>query len=96
MYLEIKYIVLNIKVFTNSNRNHIEFINDYIKIHITSAPKHNRANIHTMKMLSELFNVSINNVIIIQGKNSSNKKIKIINPEKIPFKLPHDFFYYNN
>jgi len=96
MYLDIKYIVLDIKVSPNSKKNYIESIDNFIKINVTSAPKHNRANIHTIKILSELFNVSINNVIILQGKNSSNKKIKIINPEKIPSKLSKDFFYYDD
>lgn len=87
MYLDVKYIVLNIKVFPNSKKNNIEFNDNFIKINITSAAKHNRANIHILKILFELFNVSINNIVILHGKNSFNKKIKIINPQIIPFQL---------
>ena len=71
---------IKVKVVPNSSEQSIEKISkNEFKIKLKSVPEKNKANKELLKLLSEYFKVSTNNIKISKGFFSRNKTIEIKN-----------------
>ena len=71
-------IFLKVKVIPKSGCNKItDIINGTLKIKIKSAPEKNKANKELIKYLGKIFKVPGQCIIIVKGKTSPLKTIKI-------------------
>jgi hypothetical protein len=69
-----------VKVVPKSSRNKIEKISDEeYKVWVTAPPVDGKANEALAKILSDYFNVSKSNIIIVGGKTSKTKIVDISN-----------------
>ncbi|MCL5093564.1 MAG: DUF167 domain-containing protein [Patescibacteria group bacterium] len=70
---------INVKVFTKSSRNKVEYDKekDFYKIKVTVVPEKGKANEKVIELLADYFRVSKSQIYIIKGKNSSNKIVVI-------------------
>lgn len=77
--LEKKEIYLRFKVFPGAQKTEIKDILDdkTIKINIRAIPEKGKANNELMKFISKEFKVELKSVIILSGKSSRLKLIKI-------------------
>jgi uncharacterized protein (TIGR00251 family) len=57
---------------------------DSLKIRITAPPVDGKANQHLIKFLAKSFGVKQNEIEILSGETSREKRIAIKNPNKIP------------
>ena len=57
---------------------------DNLKIRITALPIDNKANKHLLKFLAKTFAVPNSHVKLMKGKNQRAKRVKILNPTKLP------------
>ncbi len=69
--------IITVKVITRSSQNKVEKIGDVYKVWVTKVPEKGKANELVLKLLAEFFRVSISQVEIIKGANSSTKLIRI-------------------
>lgn len=71
-------IFLKVKVIPKSGRNEItDIINGTLKIKIKSAPEKNKANKELIKYLGKILKVPGQSILIVKGKTSPQKTIKI-------------------
>ena len=78
-------LLLNLYVQPNAKQN--ELVGEYadkLKIRITAPPVDNKANKHLLKFLAKTFAVSISHIQLISGENQRIKRVKILNPTKLP------------
>jgi uncharacterized protein (TIGR00251 family) len=64
-----------------------EFCGEYgdsVKIRITAPPVDGKANQHLIKFLAKSFGVKQNDIEILSGETSREKRIAIKNPNKFP------------
>ena len=61
---------------------------DNLKIRITAPPVDNKANKYLLKFLANTFSVSPSRIKIIKGENQRNKRVEILNPQKLPEFIP--------
>jgi hypothetical protein len=81
-------LLLNLYVQPNAKKN--ELVGQHgntLKIRITALPVENKANKHLVKFLAKIFAVSISRVNILSGENQRTKRVKIINPAKLPIHI---------
>lgn len=57
---------------------------DAYKVRITAPPVDGKANAHLVKFLAKAFGVPKNNVEILTGESSREKRVKIKSPNKFP------------
>lgn len=75
-----KFIVIQIRVIPSSNNIKYQVMHDgTLKIYIKSAPEKGKANNELVKYLSKMLFIPINQISIISGISTKNKKIKILN-----------------
>ncbi len=80
-----EYLLLNLYVQPNAKQN--ELVGEYdnkLKIRITAPPVDNKANKHLLKFLAKIFAVSLSRIQLVSGENQRIKRIKILNPKKLP------------
>jgi len=78
-------LILDIRVQPKASLNTFaEVLGERIKIRITAAPVDGRANKHLTAFLAKQFHVAKSRIIIISGENGRNKRIRIIQPDKLP------------
>lgn len=61
-----------------------EILDDAIKIRITAPPVDGKANAHLIKFLASQFKVAKQQVSIIKGDTSRQKRVRIDNPQRLP------------
>ena len=71
-------LLLSVLIKPNSRTSKIEK-NDEIIVYVKSAPVKGKANKELIHILSIEWNISKNQISIISGHKSRNKKIKIVN-----------------
>ncbi|MCQ2574692.1 MAG: DUF167 domain-containing protein [Alphaproteobacteria bacterium] len=67
----------NVKVNPHSKQNKVIEDNGVLRVHVTTAPEHGRANEAVVELLSEYFKVPKSSISIIRGETCSNKVIRI-------------------
>ncbi len=67
-------MILELTVFPKSKKFSIVQKDGKIKVHLKSAPEHNKANLELIKELSKLFNCQVR---IISGLKSKAKKVEL-------------------
>jgi len=71
---------INVKVITRSSQSKVEVLPDGgLKVWLKAAPKEGKANQELIKTLADYYQVSKNQIRIINGLTSKNKIIKINN-----------------
>ena len=78
-------LLLNLYVQPNAKQN--ELVGEYadkLKIRITAPPVDNKANKHLLKFLAKTFAVSLSRIQLVSGENQRTKRVKILNPKKLP------------
>lgn len=78
-------LLLTLYVQPNAKQN--ELVGEYadkLKIRITAPPVNNKTNKHLLKLLAKTFAVSLSRIQIISGENQQTKRVKILNPTKLP------------
>ncbi len=58
-----------------------------LKIRITAPPVDGKANAHLIKFLAKQFGVAKNAVSVIKGELARQKRVKIVQPKKLPEQL---------
>lgn len=74
-------------LYVQPNAKKDELIGEYgdnLKIRITALPIDNKANKHLIKFLAKIFAVPVYRVELIKGENQRTKRVKILNPTKLP------------
>lgn len=78
-------LILDIRVQPKASSNAFaEVLGERIKIRITAAPVDGKANKYLTIFLAKQFHVAKSCVIIISGENGRNKRVKILQPDKLP------------
>ena len=79
-------VTLSLFVISNSKRNIFPVcFNEWrktIEIKVVSPAKNNKANLEVIKTISNFFNVSENNILIVSGEKSKDKTVLIKNVTK--------------
>ncbi|RLF27995.1 MAG: YggU family protein [Thermoplasmata archaeon] len=79
-------VTLKIHVSTNSKKNLFPAGYDEwrksIEIHVTQPPQDNKANKEIIQIISNFFNTKTENVKIISGKSSREKRIMVLSMSK--------------
>ena len=78
-------LLLTLYVQPNAKQN--ELVGEYadkLKIRITAPPIDNKANKHLLKFLAKTFAVSTSRIQLISGESQRTKRVKILNPAKLP------------
>ena len=78
-------LLLDLYVQPNAKQN--ELVGEYdnkLKIRITAPPIDNKANKHLLKFLAKIFAVSLSGIQLISGESQRIKRVKILNPKKLP------------
>ena len=78
-------LLLNLYVQPGAKTN--ELIGEYgdnLKIRITAQPVDNKANKHLLNFLAKTFAVPASQVRLISGENQRSKRVRILNPTKLP------------
>ncbi|GMR16936.1 MAG: DUF167 family protein YggU [Gammaproteobacteria bacterium] len=78
-------LLLNLYIQANAKKD--ELIGEYgdnLKIRITAQPVENKANKHLLKFLAKIFAVAPSHIKLLKGKNQRTKRVKILNPQKLP------------
>ena len=57
---------------------------DRLKIRITAPPVEGKANTHLLRFLAKTFQVSRNQVYLLSGATSRDKRVRIEKPTKLP------------
>lgn len=74
-------MLLNIKVFPGAKNQEVKkqesLLGDLWKVYLKSKPEKGKANKELIDFLSEKFKVSKSEIVILKGKTSRNKIIKI-------------------
>lgn len=70
-------MIINVKVYPKSKLQKIEEEDGLYKVHLICAPEKGKANKELFKILSDYFDVSKNQILILQGANWRNKIIRI-------------------
>jgi len=71
---------INVKVIIRSSQSKVEVLPDGgLKVWLKAAPKEGKANQELIKTLADYYQVSKNQIRIINGLTSKNKIIKINN-----------------
>ena len=74
------FIIVHIRVIPFSQKNNHQIMSDgTLKIYLKSAPEKGKANNELIKYLSKMLNITLNEISVISGFSSKNKKIKILN-----------------
>ena len=77
-------LLLFAKVNPRSSRNQMEPSGAQLKIKITTPPIDGKANKHLTKYLAKIFAVAASQVIVEKGAHNAQKKIRVIQPKKLP------------
>jgi len=81
-------LILNCRIQPKANKDCFAGIKDeYLKICITAPPVDGKANKHLIKFLSKQFKAPQNNIRILLGQNSRDKRIRITAPKQLPPEL---------
>jgi len=78
-------LLLHLYVQPNAKKD--ELVGEYgdnLKIRITALPVDNKANKHLLKFLAKTFAVPNSHVKLMKGENQRAKRVKILNPAKLP------------
>ena len=78
-------LLLHLYVQPNAKKD--ELVGEYgdnLKIRITALPIDNKANKYLLKFLAKIFAVPLYRVELIKGENQRTKRVKILNPTKVP------------
>ena len=78
---------LLLELYIQPNAKKDELIGEYgdkLKIRITAPPVDNKANKHLLKFLAIIFAVPPSRIELIKGENQRAKRVKILNPIKLP------------
>lgn len=70
-------MIINVRVYPKSKQQSIEKDDESYKVHLISAPEKGKANKELFGILSDYFDISKNQILILQGANWHNKIIKI-------------------
>lgn len=73
-------MIINIKVYPKSKQQKIEEEDGLYKVHLVSAPEKGKANKELFQILSDYFDISKNQMIILRGASWQNKIIRINTP----------------
>ena len=69
---------INIKVKPASRKNEVKIISDgSLEVRVTAVPEKGKANKAVIELLSKHFKVPKSAIVILRGKNTRNKIIKI-------------------
>lgn len=82
--------VLLLELYVQPNAKKDELIGEYgdkLKIRITAPPVDNKANKHLLKFLAVIFAVPPSRIELIKGENQRAKRVKILNPIKLPIMI---------
>jgi uncharacterized protein len=71
-------MIINIKVITKAKENKIRETAGGLRVYLTAVPEKGKANKAIVKLLAERYNKSKNQIEIISGEKSKNKKVEII------------------
>ena len=78
-------LILSLTIQPKSSKD--QLVGDHngrCKIRITAPPVDGKANLHLIKYLAKLFQVSKSQVIIEKGETSKHKQVRIIKPTTVP------------
>jgi uncharacterized protein (TIGR00251 family) len=76
---------LNVYLQPKASRDQILGWHDgELKIAVTTPPIDGKANAHLLKFLSKQFKVSKSQIEIVSGELNRHKKLRILNPKKLP------------
>jgi len=70
-------MIFNLRVCPRASRNHIEQINNVLKVHLTKPAYHGLANSQLIELLSEHFKIKKYQIKIKSGVKSRNKIVQI-------------------
>jgi uncharacterized protein (TIGR00251 family) len=71
-------IIIEVKVHPRSSKKDWKIIDNGLDVRIKAQPINGKANEELIELLSEIFNVKKKDIIILKGKTSKNKLIKIL------------------
>lgn len=78
-------LILNIRVQPRASKNELaEIMGEEIKLRLTSAPVDGAANQQLISYLAKTFAVAKSAVSIIGGEKGRNKRVKIVQPRRLP------------
>jgi uncharacterized protein len=81
-------LVLNILGTPNASRDAIgKLKGNQLKVSVTAPPEDGRATDHMVKFLAKEFGVRVGDIEVVSGRFSTNKRLRIDRPKKIPSDL---------
>ncbi len=78
-------LILRIQVQPRANRDELAGLHgDRLKVRLSAPPVDGRANAALLAFLAGLFGVPKNRVILLAGESGRTKRVRIVNPGRIP------------
>ncbi len=80
-----KDMILRVRIQPRAAQDEIVGLyGDRLKVRITAPPTDGKANEHLRAFLAKEFGVSKNQVTLLSGASSRDKRLRIENPQQIP------------
>jgi len=78
-------LILRIQVQPRASRDELAGLHgDRLKVRLSAPPVDGRANAALLAFLAGLFGVPKNRVILLAGESGRTKRVRIVNPGRIP------------
>jgi uncharacterized protein (TIGR00251 family) len=78
-------LVLNVLGTPSAKRDSIGKVKEnQLKISVTAEPRAGKATDHMVRFLAKEFNVATSDIIVVFGRMSVNKKLRIKSPKNLP------------
>lgn len=78
-------LILRIQVQPRASRDELAGLHgDRLKVRLTAPPVDGRANAALQALLAETFGVPKYRVILLTGESGRSKRVRIVNPGRIP------------
>jgi hypothetical protein len=77
-------LILAVRVVPRAAADAVLPESEWLKVRLTAAPVDGKANQHLCKVLGRLFGVPKSQVVIDKGASGRVKRVRIIDPAKLP------------
>jgi uncharacterized protein (TIGR00251 family) len=85
-------LILRLRVQPKASRDAFigAYGSDYYKVSLTAPPVDGKANSHLLRFIAKAFGVPRSQVILESGAHSSNKRLRLKSPTRLPIPVDNE------